>query len=69
MAYLFLVREMMVRRAYPTGEHGGLPAVLCAGWVVLFHRGDRTAGGDSGQRLGAGLFAGGVSGLSTRRAG
>ena len=53
----------MVRGAYPTGEQGELPAVLRAGRVVLLHRGDGTAGGDAGQRRGAGLFAGGVSGL------
>ena len=56
--------EMMVRGAYPTGEYGGLPAVLCAGRVVLFHRGDGTVGGDSGQRLGAGFVTRGISGLS-----
>ena len=55
---------MMVRGAYPTGEYGGLPAVLCAGRVVLFHRGDRTTGGDSGQRSGAGFVTRGVSGWS-----
>ena len=56
--------ETMVRGAYPTGEHGELPAVLCAGRVILFHRGDGTAGGDFGKRFGAGLLACGVSGLS-----
>ena len=54
----------MVRGAYPTGEYGGLPAVLYAGWIVLFHRGDGTAGGDSGQPLGAEFVTRGISGLS-----
>ena len=30
------------------GNDGGLPAVLCAGRVVLFHCGDGTTGGNSG---------------------
>ena len=37
--------------------------MLRAPWVVLFRRGDGTAGGDTGQRRGAGLFAASVSGL------
>jgi hypothetical protein len=44
--------------------HKSYRSAICAGWVVLFHRGDRTAGGDSGQRLGAGFVTRGISGLS-----
>ena len=42
--------------------HKSYRSAICAGWVVLFHRGDRTAGSDSGQRLGAGFVTRGISG-------
>ena len=43
MAYLFRGHERWpVRSAYPTGEYGGLPAVLCTWRVILFHRGGGT---------------------------